>query len=71
MREALARETPEPRSVRLVLERMSLDAGRGPRVPVHLPDDPRVRDVVVRTHTLDSYGVLGRPAKEESDAQES
>jgi phosphoglycolate phosphatase-like HAD superfamily hydrolase len=69
VREVLSRETPEPRSVRLVLERMSLDEGRAPRVPVYLPDDPRVRDVVVRPHTLDSYGVLGRAGREVDDVQ--
>jgi len=71
VREALSRQTPEPRSVRLVLDRMSLEEGRGPRVPLHLPDDPRVRDVVVRPHSLDSYGVLGRSAQEVDDVQAS
>lgn len=58
-REALARETPEPASVRLILEREQQTEGLEPRVPVQLPDDKRVRDLAVRPPSLEGYGVLG------------
>ncbi len=67
IQEALARETPEPNSVRLILERRQLEAGLEPRVPVQLPDDPRVREVCVRPATLEQYGVLRQTEDELSD----
>jgi hypothetical protein len=68
-REALARETPEPTSIRLILERRRLEAGLGPRVPVQLPDDPRVRDLAVRPASLEQYGALRQTADADLDAQ--
>jgi len=67
VREALERETPEPNSVRLILERRRLEAGLLPRMPVSLPDDPRVRDLAVRPATLEQYGSLRDETAEESD----
>lgn len=58
-REALARETPEPASVRLILEREQQQEGLEPRVPVQLPEDERVRGLAVRPPSLEGYGVLG------------
>lgn len=58
-REALEKHAPEPRSVRLILDRMRLDEGRSARVPVDLPDDPRIKDIVVRPHSLETYDALG------------
>jgi len=58
-REALSRETPEPASVRLILERERQEEGLEPRVPVQLPEDRRVRDLAVRPPSLEGYGVLG------------
>lgn len=68
VREALERKTPEPRSVRLILEKERLEAGLAPRVAVPLPDDPRVRDVAVRPASLEGYGVL-RDHDEESTTE--
>jgi hypothetical protein len=62
--EALLRETPEPNSVRLILERRRLEDGLAPRMPVALPDDPRVRGLAVRPATLEQYGSLGQDADE-------
>jgi transposase len=59
-REALEKDVPEPRSVRLILNCMRLDEDRPARVPVALPDDPRVTDLVVRPHSLETYDVLGQ-----------
>ena len=58
VREALERETPEPGSVKLILERRRLEAGLEPKRPVVLPDDPRVRNLAVRPATLEQYGKL-------------
>lgn len=66
--EALSRETPEPNSVRLILERRRLEAGLPPRMPVSLPDDPRVRGLAVRPATLEQYGSLGADAEATNDA---
>jgi len=64
--EALKRETPEPSSVKLILERQRHEAGLQPRLAVQLPDDPRVRDLAVRPATLEQYGSLQH---EENDEQ--
>lgn len=70
-REALERGTPEPHSVGQILERERLEAGLDPRVPVDLPDDPRVRGVVVRPASLERYGVLGGEDDESDEDGES
>lgn len=70
VREALARETPEPNSVRLILERRRHEAGLPPRMPVSLPDDPRVRGVAVRPASLDAYGSLRQEDPEDRSEEE-
>jgi len=54
--EALAKESPHPQTVRLVLERNR--QGQPPCLPLNLPDDPRLREIIIRPHNLDSYEVL-------------
>jgi transposase len=56
--EALAGDVPHPHAVRHVLERRRRERGLPPPLPLALPDDPRVRDLVVRPHPLDSYDAL-------------
>jgi transposase len=68
-REALDRQTPEPTSIRLILERRRLEAGLEPRLPVQLPDDPRVRDLAVRPASLEQYEILREAADEISEVQ--
>ena len=63
-REALEKDVPEPRSVRLILDRMRLDEDRPARVPVDLPDDPRITNLVVRPHALETYDALGQVREE-------
>ena len=58
IREALDKDIPHHHAVRQILERQRRAEGRNPTVPVDLPDDPRVRDLTVRPHTLESYDVL-------------
>lgn len=59
LEEALAHESPNPHAVRLVLERRQQQRDEPPRLPVELPDDPRVREIVVKPHALGSYDQLG------------
>lgn len=53
--EALENNVPHPSAVRHVLERNRLDMGLPPALPLSLPDDPRVRDLDVKPHSLDTY----------------
>lgn len=53
--EAIANDAPHPQAVRHILDRQRRASGRRPALPVHLPMDPRVRDVTVRTHDLGNY----------------
>jgi hypothetical protein len=66
--EALARGAPHPHAVRQVLERRRRERDEPLPVPVVLPDDPRVRDLVVRPHALDSCDVL-RPEVTDDDTE--
>ena len=61
--EALDKGAPHTHAVRLILERRWHERGTPAPVPVHLPDDPRVRDLVVRPHDLATYDTL----KEDDD----
>ena len=56
--ESLAREVPHQNAVRLALERRREARGLPPPVPVALPADRRVREVVVRTAALGDYDHL-------------
>jgi transposase len=56
--EALAKGSPHPHSVRLILERAERAQGALPPLPVHLPEDPRIRSLAVRPHSLDGYDSL-------------
>lgn len=53
--EALAAGSPHLETVRLVLERRRHQRRQPPPLPVALPNDPRVRDLVVRPHRLADY----------------
>ncbi len=53
--EALERQTPDPESVRLILDRRRYEQGLRPAVPVQLPDDPKLRELVVTPHPLADY----------------
>jgi transposase len=47
--------SPHPETVRLVLDRRRLERRQPPPLPVDLPDDPRLRDLVVVPHRLADY----------------
>lgn len=53
--EAMRVGSPSPHTVRLVLERRRAATGAPPPLPVELPDDDRVKGVVVRPHPLSDY----------------
>lgn len=53
--EALDAGSPHPDTVRLVLDRRRHQRGQPPPIPLALPDDPRVRDLVVVPHPLAGY----------------
>jgi hypothetical protein len=56
--EALQRGVPHPNAVRLSLERRREQRHQSPPLPVPLPADERVRNLVVRPHPLEDYDPL-------------
>jgi transposase len=73
IREAIEKDIPHHHAVRQILERHRRAEGRRPALPVELPDDPRVRELTVRPHMLESYDALTRDivdSKEDDDHDE-
>lgn len=60
IREVLAHDAPHLAAIHQVLDRRRRERGQGPAIPVQLPDNPRVRNLVVRPHALADYDALGR-----------
>jgi hypothetical protein len=58
---ARARDAPGAGGIAHLLEQRRRARGQRPPVPVVLPADPRVRDLDVSSHALESYDVLSRP----------
>ena len=56
--ETLERGVPHPHAVRQSLERRRQERDLPPALPMRLPDDPRVTDLVVTPHALSSYDAL-------------
>lgn len=66
--EALSREVPHPNAVRLSLQRRREQREQAPPLAVTLPDDQRIRNLVVRPHDLDDYDNLqSKPETEDED----
>jgi hypothetical protein len=59
VQEVVAADMLHVAAVRQVLERRRQERGRVVPLPVHLPDDPRVRDAAVRPHDLATYDDIG------------
>ncbi len=57
--EAMMQDSAHPHSVRLILERRQNARHMPPPISVTLPDNPDVRNVVVRPHKLASYDNIG------------
>jgi transposase len=64
--EALARDVPHPNAVRLCIEKRRENNNQLPPIAMDLPDDKRVRDLVVRHHDLSSYDQL-KTLEDEND----
>lgn len=64
--EALERGSPHPASVRFLLDRRRQSRGQPPAIAVELPDDPKVRDLVVTPHPLADYDSLDEDEQEET-----
>jgi transposase len=64
LKDALARGAIGAASVAHVLDQRARARRHPPKLDVVLPDDPRVRDLRVTPHALDSYDALSKPKKE-------
>ena len=53
--EALGRQAPHTQAVRHILDRNHRSVSGAPQLPLHLPDDERLRDLHVPGHDLASY----------------
>ena len=62
--EALKRDVPHPNAVRISLERRREERDQLPPVSMILPDDERVRNLVIRTPNLNIYDQLQSPLTE-------
>jgi transposase len=65
--EALTRGVPHPNAVRLALERRREQRDQPPPLPIALPADKRVRDLVVSPHKLDDYDQLQAHRDDDDD----
>jgi transposase len=65
--EALQRGVPHPNAVRLSLERRREQRHQPPPLPVALPADERVRNLVVRPHPLEDYDPLQESTDDDTD----
>ena len=52
---AIDKGVSDPQAVRQILDREASLQGKEPTIPVELPEDPRVRDLSVRPHDLETY----------------
>ena len=64
LKDALARGAVGAASVAHVLDQRARARKVAPALDVVLPDDPRVRDLRVTPHALDTYDALSKPTKE-------
>ena len=60
MSAALAEDSTHLAAVRHFVDQHRARRGARPPIPVHLPDDPRVRALSVRPHNLTDYEQLTR-----------
>lgn len=68
--EALSRGVPHPNAVRLSLERRREQREQDPPLAVTLPEDHRVRNLVVHPHDLDDYDQLQSHPEPDDDDNE-
>lgn len=65
MADALARNTPHPNSVRLILQRLQDARQESPTVTVALSHDKRINELVIKPHQLSAYDLLNQPVSGE------
>jgi len=65
--EALHQDAPHLAAVRQILDRRLKARDQPPPVDVPLPDDPRIRDIVVKPHALESYDQLEQEADDDNE----
>ena len=65
--EALTNDSPHMHAVRQVLERTRHEQGKPPPLPLSLPDDPRVKNLVVTPHRLSTYDNLLETLDDDDD----
>lgn len=64
VQEALARDVPHPNGVRIALEKRREDRELPPPIQIDLPNDKRVRDLVVKPHNLGNYDFINTVEEE-------
>jgi len=64
--EALSQDVPHPNAVRLNLVKRREDRQQLPPVRLDLPHDKRIRNLVVRPHSLNEYDQLQQPSLEDN-----
>ena len=67
LKEALAQEAHHPRIVGHILEKRHLEKGLLPKIPVPLPDDPRVKNLHVKPHNLEHYRNINEENDDDND----
>jgi hypothetical protein len=65
--QALAADSAHLSAVRQILEQQQQARHQDPPVAVALPDDPRVRDIVVQPHDLATYDRLATENSDDDD----
>lgn len=65
---ALEEGVPHLGAVRQILDQRRQAAGQLPPVTPQLPDDPRVRDIVIRPHPLNTYDQLDEDQSDECES---
>jgi hypothetical protein len=65
---ALAQEVPHLGAVRQLLDQHTHAAGKPPPIAVSLPNDPRVRELIVKPHALTAYDQV---KEEQADDEQS
>lgn len=65
--ECLKKDVPHPHAVRHVLEKRRQDQGQDAALPLVLPDDVRVRNLVVPPPSLDPYDNLKKENPDDND----
>jgi transposase len=63
---ALSKDVPHPNAVRTMLEKQREERDLPPPIGIALPDDKRVRELVIRPHQLESYDQLNMDGETET-----